>query len=225
MIQSGQARYRSKTRCVDPFWPRQESGNKSNRGPRKFDPKKKSRGIQFSPSKWGPQNNHRQHTDTKEEAELLCVYMYILPSCLLLLRNSVLSHSISGRIVERILRPIHVRMYGKAIEKPRCGFFTNWAASPTISWNCTVGLLPLRNKCVHICLPPSTWGGRRTISNRIWMGILFFRLGICARHFVRLLSLHYVVPSSSLRTSLKAACLLSGCPVIDVVVVLLYTSF
>jgi hypothetical protein len=54
----------------------------------------------------------------------------------------------------------------------------------------------------------------------------FFRLGICARHFVRLLSLHYVVPSSSPRTSLKAACLLSGCPVIDVVVVLLlYPSF
>jgi hypothetical protein len=54
---------------------------------------------------------------------------------------------------------LYMYAYGKAISKPRCGFFTSWAASPTISWNCTVGLLPLRNKCVHICLPPSTWGG------------------------------------------------------------------
>ncbi len=78
---------------------------------------------------------------------------------------------------------------------------------------------PLRNKCVHICLPPINMG--RTISNRIWMGILFFPAW-------NLRSTFCPIAFASLRRAQQlpnVACLLSGCPVIDVVVLLLYPSF
>ncbi len=82
--------------------------------------------------------------------------MYIT-SCLLLLRNSVLSHSISGRIVERILRPIHVRIIWESYRKTSMRLLHKLGCIANYFPKLYGG--PLRNKCVHICLPPSTWGG------------------------------------------------------------------
>jgi hypothetical protein len=45
---------------------------------------------------------------------------------------------------------LYMYAHGKAISKPRCGFFTSWAASPTIFRNCTVGLFEI-NVYTFVC--------------------------------------------------------------------------
>jgi hypothetical protein len=81
---------------------------------------------------------------------------------------------------------------------------------------------PLRNQCVHICLPLATWGEGEDYIKSYLDGDSFFPAW-------NLRSTFCPISLATLRRAQQlpnVACLLSGCLVIDVVVVLLlYPSF
>lgn len=223
MIQSGQARYRSKTRCVDPFWPRHKSGNKSNQGPRKFDPppqkKKNPAGFNSAKINGGRRIITGSTRTQKKRSSRAYICIYYLPVCYCFaIPCCPMPHSISGRIVERILRPIHVRTwegYRKTSMRLLSQAGLHRQLYPEI-----VNDGPLRNKCVHICLPPSTW--EEDYIKSYLDGDSFFS------GLESMCSTFCPIALASLRRAQQlpnVACLLSGCPVIDVVVLLLYPSF